>query len=354
MPASPDQQQQIIQQLGERSPEFAATPLDFQQQVVDAMTGSASPQQAMSKMVALQKQYPDLIKNESIWKNKAFIAGLAALSGGIASQVIPALMGGGAGATTAAESILPGTESAEAAAASGAGMAADAAAGGAATGAEMGLDDAGEAIADTGVDAGADAGADAADGILPGDEFPDNGLPGQEFPGGQTPSLPGGSILDKVKSASDKLGPILSNMSANGQKANQTRDQLMPSAENAKLARDKFALDAPTTRMNQSVRASILNTMTPTQVQWGGPGSGLKGQIPTFTGSFTGAIQNMDPRTKQLADTVMTKDLQDQLAGKDDETKFLDQIGKESALDKVVGGASAGANIFNALKGIFF
>lgn len=155
-----------------------------------------------------------------------------------------------------------------------------------------------------------------------------------------------GSLLSKA----NKIAPILGGMATSGSKANQLRDSLAPGQEGAKLARDKYALEAPSTRLSQSVRSGILNTVQPTSVKWNGPGSGLRGEVPTFEGGYSGALQNIDPQTKALAQEVMRKTLQDQLAGKDDETPFLDQVGKTSTLDKVVGGASTAANLYAGYK----
>jgi hypothetical protein len=158
------------------------------------------------------------------------------------------------------------------------------------------------------------------------------------------------SILDKAKGIAGKVAPILGNMADAGAKANAQRDAILPSMENSQLARDKYALDAPGTRLSQSVRASGIKNASPTQVNWGGPGSGLRGQVPTFTGGFSGELANMDPQTKALAEETMRKDLQDQLAGKDDQTRWLDKFGSTSPLDKAVGIGSTAASIFGALR----
>lgn len=315
--ATPEQQQLMIQKLGELNPEFAQAPPDLKQRLIQAFT-SGDPREAVRQMDALHKEYPQYVKTESIWKNKAFLIGLGALTAGVASAAIPAMMGGsaaaGGGAAAAGEAgILPSTATVGATGALAPGATSAMAAGDAA-----GMFTAG----------GAGTAAGAGGSIL-------GGIKG---------------IAGKVSPYLDKLGPVLGNMAKAGAEANANRDRILPSMEAAQLARDKFALDAPGTRMSQSLEASILKNAQPSNVNWAGPGSGARGQVPTFTGGFTGALANLDPETRQLADTVLHKDLQDQLAGGDDATKWLDQFGHESAMDKIIGGASTGVNIWDALR----
>ena len=160
----------------------------------------------------------------------------------------------------------------------------------------------------------------------------------------------GTSILSKAGPYAEKLAPILGGMAKSGAEANQNRDRILPSMEHAQLARDKYALDAPSTRMSQSVRASAIKNAAPVKVNWGGPGSGLRGEVPNFTGGYTGAVQNLDPQSRQLADTVLAKTLQDQLAGRDDESEWLDKFGSTSVQDKIVGGAATAANIYAGIR----
>jgi hypothetical protein len=161
-----------------------------------------------------------------------------------------------------------------------------------------------------------------------------------------------GGWVGKAGSILDKAEPILGNMAKSGAEANRSRDVLMPSAENSKLARDKFALEAPGARMGQSLKASILAHGRPTSVEWGGPGSGLRGEIPHFSGGVSGAWADLDPRARQLGDSILTSNLQNQLAGKDAETPYLDKIGSTSTMDKIIGGVSTGTSILRGLGGL--
>jgi hypothetical protein len=236
---------------------------------------------------------------------KDWLAVAAIVGGGVAAPFIVSALGGGAAAS------YIGADVASTAAASGGATAAGAAAGEAAY---IGAD-----VAST---ASAASGAETA-----------------------------GSILSQAAPYIKKAAPILGGMAKAGAEANANRDRILPSMEGAQLSRDKFALEAPTTRMDQSMRASAIKNAAPVAVNWGGPGSGLRGQVPSFTGGYQGALANLDPQTRQLAETILQKDLQDQLAGTDDDTKWLDQFGKTSTKDKIVGGLATGANIYSGITG---
>ena len=97
MAMTPQQQQMILEQAKAQNPEFAAAPPEVQQAFIQAIT-SGNPREMAAKFEALHQQYPQYIKNESLWKNKAFLVGLGALSLGVGS----ALVGGGAAAAGAA------------------------------------------------------------------------------------------------------------------------------------------------------------------------------------------------------------------------------------------------------------
>lgn len=162
--------------------------------------------------------------------------------------------------------------------------------------------------------------------------------------------MAGGNILGKAGRYVDAVEPILGNMSKAAQDANRNRDNNAANNENASVARDKFALSAPGTRMSQSVRASLINNASPSRANWGGPGSGLRGQTVNFSGGATQGLESLDPRARNLADDVMTRNLQAQLAGGDDDTPFLDQIGHESTSDRIIGGLSTGASILQGIR----
>lgn len=159
--------------------------------------------------------------------------------------------------------------------------------------------------------------------------------------------------------ASLALAPILQKAAMAGVQSNQTRDILnqrqYEDEESARLARDKFALAAPGERMSQSVKASILGNLKPTSINWGGPGSGLKGETPTYSGGFSEALQNMDPDTRALLSRIIQDNLKSQTTGgstgggQDAYTKPSPEFGKTSTMDKIIGGGAFATSILGAL-----
>lgn len=166
----------------------------------------------------------------------------------------------------------------------------------------------------------------------------------------------GGSILSRVGSskfltgAADVLGGAARSASQNNAINDANAVNLYNSQESNQLARDRFALDAPGTRMGQSAKASILSRVKPTTINWGGPGSGVRGQTPTTSGGFRDALQNMDPAVGQLADEVMQQNLANQRANRDGVTVTPPQIGRSSAGDRLLGGAALGTSILGLLR----
>src|SRR5438132_2201717 len=128
-------------------------------------------------------------------------------------------------------------------------------------------------------------------------------------------------------------------------------------AENARLRRDQFALTAPGTRLRDSTRASLTSNFTPTRVQWGGPGSGLRGELPQITGGASAGLANLDPRTKSLADLVMSDELAGEqkggmTGGQGDITMMPPpKLGAESGMDRLLGGAATGSSLLDAILG---
>lgn len=160
------------------------------------------------------------------------------------------------------------------------------------------------------------------------------------------------SILDTI----GKLAPILGGAAKSGQDANAQRDRNSVLAEQLRLNRDKFALDAPGKRLGTSTRASILSNFTPTRVSWGGPGSGLRGEIPQYSGGAAGSLANLDPQTKALAQQIIKDAIASQLrggetgGGEDRKATLPDNFGKSSTGDKILGGASTATSILGALN----
>lgn len=139
-----------------------------------------------------------------------------------------------------------------------------------------------------------------------------------------------------------------------GAQANQNRDVLQTNLQNTQVSRDRLALDAPGIRMKNSIKAALSKNAVPSSVQWGGPGSGLRGEIPKFSGgrqSIYGAAK--DPAVQSLMEQVLQDELMSQQqggpsgGGRDSAITF--EPGQTSALDKVIGGGAFGSSILAAI-----
>lgn len=114
----------------------------------------------------------------------------------------------------------------------------------------------------------------------------------------------GGRILQGAKN----LSPILGNAAGAQQDQlnfdNQqqlSRDQLLQRAY-------ETSLTEPGTRLKTSTNASMVANRTPVSHQWGGPGSGLRGETVKFSGGY--ANPNLiSPDTKTLADDIVHQQL---------------------------------------------
>lgn len=165
-----------------------------------------------------------------------------------------------------------------------------------------------------------------------------------------------GSILSRVggsrflTGAADVLGGAAKNAAENNAINDANSVNLYNSQERNQLNRDQFALNAPGTRMGQSAKASILSRVKPTTINWGGPGSGLKGQTPTTTGGFRDALGNMDPAVGQLAQEIMQQNLAKQKANQDGVTVTPPRIGRSSVGDKLLGAGAFGTSILGLLR----
>lgn len=152
--------------------------------------------------------------------------------------------------------------------------------------------------------------------------------------------------------------PILGGMSKSGVDANAARDRNAILKEQMRLNRDKFAVDAPDKRLSTSTRASILSNFKPTSVEWGGPGSGERGELPKISGGLSDSIANLDPQTKQLVQQILKDELASQMrggetgGGQDRAVDLGADFGKSSTGDKVTGAASTVASLLSAVPGL--
>lgn len=125
----------------------------------------------------------------------------------------------------------------------------------------------------------------------------------------------------------------------------------------AELAAKKFALAAPSSRLKTDMTALLSKYDTPTTVNWGGPGSGLKGEIPTFSGGPAAAVRaaSSDPNYQALRDQVTQDELVSQMNGgasggnQDATVATPPQIGQSSVGSKLLGAGAFGSSILAAL-----
>lgn len=167
--------------------------------------------------------------------------------------------------------------------------------------------------------------------------------------GGASLAAPGVGASSMVGDVADVLGGA----SKAGAQNNILQDRNTLDRESIRLGRDRFATAAPEQRMSNSIRAALAKNATPSSVQWGGPGSGLKGQLPQFSGgikSIYGGLQ--EPDTKNLMDTVLHDQLMAQqqggISGGGKDTA-MPNINQSSVLDKIIGGGSLATSILAAI-----
>lgn len=155
------------------------------------------------------------------------------------------------------------------------------------------------------------------------------------------------SKTGKILRGAANLAPVLGGAakSANSSQTVQNSEQL----QRDKLAMEKFklGLEAPGTRLNQSIAASKTKNFTPVTSHWGGPGSGMRGDHTTFSGGYANPDM-ISPETKAQADDILHQNLTSQLQhGADLPT--VTPAGK-SKVGGVLGAGALGASILGAFK----
>lgn len=167
--------------------------------------------------------------------------------------------------------------------------------------------------------------------------------------------------LPGVLAAGGGLADTLGGAAGSAQKQNNTSDTLKLALAQAGLNRDKFALEAPGARLSTGSSAALkaaLANAGPSKINWGGPGSGLRGEIPTTSGGFHDAIGNLknNPNYMSLLDLVGKDSLEAEKRGgasggnKDAaQPSILDGVGESSGFDKALGAGAFGSSILGAL-----
>lgn len=153
------------------------------------------------------------------------------------------------------------------------------------------------------------------------------------------------SILGDVGKVGSALSPVLSGMAGAKAKANEQtevnqipRDQLNQTAavDNNKL---------PAQRMATAARASYANAGPVTFGGLPAPGFGARGQAPVFSG---GGNAPLDPRMKQLSNSVMDQELNNQLTG-GDKVPGATAPPPSSTADKLLSGGADVASLMGAV-----
>lgn len=166
------------------------------------------------------------------------------------------------------------------------------------------------------------------------------------------------STLAKYGKTAQGVSDVLGNAAATEAASNQARDNTKVQLENTRLNRDKFATDAPGTRLQTTIQAALAKGYKPSQVSWGGPGSGLKGEVPTYSGSQNFHDALADPQAQEMFSQLLQDELAQQKAGgttggNADDTMNTADIGQDSTGDKVLGSGATGAALLSAiLKGL--
>lgn len=119
------------------------------------------------------------------------------------------------------------------------------------------------------------------------------------------------------------------------------------------LNQNRFRINEglPGDRLSTSVRASRVRNAEPVQFQWGGPGSGARGELPQFTGGHANP-NAIDPRTRTQADDVLNQMIQAQMGRT--EAPQISQPGRDSRGGSILGGLALGSSILggvDALRG---
>lgn len=169
-----------------------------------------------------------------------------------------------------------------------------------------------------------------------------------------------GGAASAIGAGASALAPVLGSASKDANNTNLINDKnkmdAWKSQEDASLNRDKFATTAPGTRLDTSYKASIMDRLKPSSIEWGGPGSGLKGQLPVFKGGLKEAMSDLSPETHSLSQQVMKDMLASQMEGgstggrKDSYMAPQPVMGKSSTGDKLLGGSALVTSILGALN----
>lgn len=173
------------------------------------------------------------------------------------------------------------------------------------------------------------------------------------------------SIAAVAKLALGPLAKIFGGASGQEAQAKTNEEQIQLGRDRLGLDRYLGAIDARGTRMNNSVRGSMIKHASPVTSSWGGPGSGLRGEKVQFSGGYANP-DLIDPASRELGDDVMLQELEQQTAGTErgkargfvnQPASYLNRGGppdiagppKSSGWDKLLGGGAFGFSVLDAI-----
>lgn len=109
----------------------------------------------------------------------------------------------------------------------------------------------------------------------------------------------------------------------------------------------RFNQNAPKVRARTALDAALAQNYTPRTFHWNGPGSGLRGEVPTYSGGFSDAMM------KAKQDPMMAALLNDVIAGRSGKGTTIERYDpkKSSLLDKILGGIGLGSSTAGAIMG---
>lgn len=170
------------------------------------------------------------------------------------------------------------------------------------------------------------------------------------------------SFIPVVGPAAGALADVFGGAAGKSNEESDKTDTLKLGLQDRRLAAKKFATDAPGVRHATAERAALANAATPASVQWGGPGSGLRGEVPQFSGGIKSIYAaNQNPEMRQLSDRVLHDQLVSQMGGgasggnQDVDLGSAKDVGEGSAAGDTLGGLGLGLSIFDVLNktGVF-
>lgn len=149
-----------------------------------------------------------------------------------------------------------------------------------------------------------------------------------------------------LKGAAD-VAPILGGAAKNASQSQTTQNNEQLQRDRLAMERFRLGLDAPGQRLNQSVAASKTANASPVTAQWGGPGSGLRGQTTKFTGGY--ANPNLiSPETRAQAQDLMHQNLMLQMQHGSDLPGVTPA--KTSKVGNILGGGALATSLLGAFR----